>query len=107
MARSIRTDIETNGTVDFLSKPILRTNQKLTSNIKLVVDDDNMYLESFDATDQLASSKYKKHLVKESGSYAYDVARFWNKNNIHDNMTPGINRNAVIHKFSFIPSIPD
>ena len=77
MARSIRTDIEDNGKVDFLSRPILRTNPKLSTNIKLVVSDDDMYLESIDANSLLSGSRYKKYLVKASGDYSYDVANFW------------------------------
>jgi hypothetical protein len=75
----IRTNIESNSR-DNVAKPLLRTNPKVSTNIKLIVDGSKMYLESFNATDQLAASNYKKHLVKETGSYAYDVAKFWNKN---------------------------
>lgn len=83
MARSIRTDIENNGKVDFLSKPLLRTNPKLSSNIKLVVSDDNLFLESINADPKLAGSSYKKFRLKPDGSYSYDVSKFWN-----DNKTP-------------------
>ena len=81
MSRSIRKDIEDNGSVDFLSKPLLRTNPKLTTNVKIVVSDDQLYLESFDATDQLSASGYKRFIIDSNGSYAYDIAKFWNKNN--------------------------
>ena len=81
MSRSIRKDIEDNGSMDFLSKPLLRTNPKLTTNIKLVISDNQLYLESFDATDQLSASKYKRFKVNSKGSYVYDVAKFWNKDN--------------------------
>ena len=80
MARSIRTDIENNGKVDFLSKPLLRTNPKLTSNVKLVVAHDGLFLESFNADPKLAGATYKKFRVKPEGSYSYDVANFWNSN---------------------------
>ena len=78
MAKVFRTDIEDNGKVDFLSRPILRTNPKLTTNVKLVLTDDNMYLESIDASSLLSGSRYKKFLIKETGSYSYDVSKFWN-----------------------------
>ena len=77
MDYSFRTNIEDNGKSDFLSRPILRTNPKLTTNIKLVVTDENMYLESIDADRALSSSVYKKRIVKDTGLYAYDVAKFW------------------------------
>ena len=80
MARSIRTDIENNGKVDQVSRPILRTNPKLSTNVKLVVTDDDMYLESINASSLLANSNYKKYLIKESGSYAYDLSKFWRLN---------------------------
>ena len=81
MSRIFRTDIENNGKVDHLSKPILRTNPKISSNIKVVVEDDNMYLESFDASTELADSKFKKYVIKPSGDYSYDVSAFWSLNN--------------------------
>ena len=80
MAKSIRTDIENNGKVDFLSKPLLRTNPKLTSNVKLIVAGDGLFLESFNADPKLAGATYKKFRVKPEGSYSYDVASFWNSN---------------------------
>ena len=44
MSRIFRTDIENNGKVDHLSKPILRTNPKISSNIKVVVEDYNYHI---------------------------------------------------------------
>ena len=80
MARSIRTDIEDNGKVDYLSRPIFRTNPRLSTNIKLVVTDEDMYLESINASSLLSNSSYKKYLIKESGSYSYDLSKFWRLN---------------------------
>ncbi len=80
MARSIRTDIENNGKIDHVSRPILRTNPSLSTNVKLIVSDEEMYLESINASSILANSNYKKYLIKDSGSYAYDLAKFWRLN---------------------------
>ena len=80
MARSIRTDIENNGKIDHVSRPILRTNPSLSTNVKLIVSDEEMYLESINASSLLANSNYKKYLIKDSGSYAYDLAKFWRLN---------------------------
>ena len=66
MARSIRTDIEDNGKVDNMSRPILRTNPKLSTNVKLIVSDEEMYLESINASSLLASSNYKKYLISHT-----------------------------------------
>ena len=76
MARSIRTDIENNGKIDHVSRPILRTNPSLSTNVKLIVSDEDMYLESINASSLLANSNYKKYLIKDSGSYSYDLAKF-------------------------------
>ena len=80
MARSIRTDIENNGKIDHVSRPILRTNPSLSTNVKLIVSDEDMYLESINASSLLANSNYKKYLIKDSGSYSYDLAKFWRLN---------------------------
>ena len=78
---NIRTSIENNGKTDFLSKPLLRTNPQISSNIKLIVSDNEMYLESIDADSLLSNISYKKYLVKEKGSYSYDISSFWKKSN--------------------------
>ena len=43
---------------------LLRTNPKLTTNVKLIADSkDGLFLESFDANDELSKSKYKGYKV--------------------------------------------
>ena len=77
-------NLETNYKLDNVSRPLLRTNPKLTTNIKLVVNEsDNLYLESINATKELASIEYKKFPINKDGKYSYDVANFYNVN-----MTP-------------------
>jgi len=70
-----------------MSKPILqkssfgllRTNPKLTTNVKLVVDgNDVLYLESFNATRELSKSKYKGFKVSSNSNYYFDLYRFYN-----------------------------
>ena len=65
-----------------MSKPILqktsfgiiRTNPKLTSNVKLIADsNDLLYLESFDANRELSKSKYKGYKVSSNGDYYFDL----------------------------------
>ena len=78
-----------------MSKPILqktsfgllRTNPKLTTNVKLVVDgNDVLYLESFDATRELSKSKYKGFKVSSNSNYYFDLYRFYN-NDIKTSMS--------------------
>ena len=74
-------DIETNYNLDNVSKPLLRTNPKLSTNIKLVVNSrDILYLESIDADRTLSDVKYKKFPVSADGEYSYDVSKFFKNN---------------------------
>ena len=57
---------------------VLRVNPKLSTNVKLVVDTkEGLFLESFDATEELSKSKYKSFRVSSNGAYEYDLARFY------------------------------
>ena len=74
-------NLEKNYELDNISKPLLRTNPKLSTNAKLVVNSvDAMYIESIDATKELASVEYKKWPVNKSGKWSYDLAKFFNSN---------------------------
>ena len=77
---------EKNYNLDNVTKPLLRTNPKLSTNIKIVVDtSDNIYLESIGATKDLASIEYKRNVVSRAGSYSYDLPNFFNsKRTPHD-----------------------
>ena len=58
---------------------LLRTNPKLTTNIKIISDSKNkVYLESIDADPLLSKSKYKGFEVT-GGSYSRDLKRFYNQ----------------------------
>jgi hypothetical protein len=77
-------DLESNYKLDNVSRPLLRTNPKLTTNVKLVVNEsDKLYLESISASKELAAIEYKKFPISSDGKYAFDIARFYNVN-----MTP-------------------
>jgi hypothetical protein len=59
---------------------LLRTNPKLTTNIKIVADSKNrIYLESIDANPYLSKSIYKGFEVSGNGSYSYDLTRFYSQ----------------------------
>jgi len=63
---------------------LLRTNPRLTGNVKLVTDSSgDIYLESINANKDLADARYKRFSISAEGEYSYDVARFFN-----DNKTP-------------------
>lgn len=67
-------DIDTN--LD--SFMILRTNPKLTGNVKLVVDTDyNIYIDTFKASPKLNDQRYRKQAVPADGNYPYDIKRIF------------------------------
>lgn len=59
---------------------LLRTNPKLSTNIKIVADSkDKIYLESIDADPLLSKSIYKGYEISPNGSYSFDVKRFYSQ----------------------------
>jgi len=71
-------DLEENYVLDDVSKPLLRTNPKLSTNAKLVVNsNDRIYIESIDATKELASVEYKRWELNPSGDWSQDLYKFF------------------------------
>ena len=67
--------------LDNVAKPLLRTNPKLSGNIKIVTSSDGtIYLESISATKDLAATRYKKSPINSSGNYSHDVSKFFKSN---------------------------
>jgi hypothetical protein len=62
---------------DKASYSIIRTNPKLTGNVKLVSNGNDLYLESFSANTELASSTFKAFKVSGDDTYDRDVWRFF------------------------------
>ena len=62
---------------DKASYSVVRTNPKLTGNVKLVSNGDSLYLESFSANTELASSTFKAFKVSGNNTYDRDVWRFF------------------------------
>jgi hypothetical protein len=59
---------------------LLRTNPKLSTNIKIIADSKNrIYLESIDANPFLSKSIYKGFEVSGNGSYSFDLSRFYSQ----------------------------
>lgn len=64
------------------SSMLLRTNPKLTGNIKLTIDSkNNLWLNSMDANKELSDSRFKRVKVNPSSSYSIDVFNFFDKGN--------------------------
>mgnify|MGYP005643330051 FL=1 len=71
-------DLEVNYTLDNISKPLLRTNPKLSTNAKIVANSsDEIFLESIDATKELASVEYKRWALNPRGDYSQDLYKFY------------------------------
>ena len=59
---------------------LIRTNPRLTSNIKLVVDSSyNLYFESFDSSKELSNQKYKHYLLNREAIIENEVPKFYAK----------------------------
>lgn len=90
---TINTNIEDNS-IDNKSFAILRTNPKLTTNVKLVVNSiGDLFLSSFRASKELSRIEYQKFELKSSGRYSYDVASFYRG-------LSSIEKYKVLRKFS-------
>ena len=71
-------NLEENYILDNVSKPLLRTNPKLTTNAKLVANStDEIFLESINATKELASVEYKKWALNPEGQWSQDLYKFY------------------------------
>ena len=58
------------------TKQLLRTNPKLTGNVKITVDNNqNVWLNSIDANLELSSNRFKKFKVSSNSTYAYDLRK--------------------------------
>ncbi len=68
-----------NNNVDDFSFALLRTNPALSTNAKLVVDSTgNIFMDAFVADQELAKSSYRKYPINaETGSYSYDLAKYF------------------------------
>jgi len=66
---------------------LLSTNPKLTTNVKIVVDTKGgIFLESFDANEELSKSKYKAFPVSGNSLYEYDLSRFYGNGKISNDI---------------------
>lgn len=65
-------------TQDETSFGVIRTNPKLTGNVKITVDSsENIWLNSIDADKELADDRFKKYRISPDSSYTIDINRFF------------------------------
>lgn len=76
---SISTNFDAiNNNIDDLSFGLLRTNPKLTTNIKLVVNEEgSLYMDAISANISLSENSFKNYAVHPEGKYSNDVALFY------------------------------
>jgi len=63
--------------LDKTSYSLVRTNPKLTCNVKIISNGKDIYLESFSANNRLASSTFKAFKVDENSTYDKDIYNFF------------------------------
>jgi hypothetical protein len=64
--------------IDDLSFGLLRTNPKLTTNVKLVVNSTgSLYMDSISSNSSLSNTAFKNRPVDHTGKYSNDVASFY------------------------------
>ena len=77
--------------LDNFSFQLLRTNPKLTTNVKLVVNSDGkLFLDSFDANSQISASEFKAFEIAENSSYSYDIFNFYQQGQFPKNLAFGV-----------------
>lgn len=66
-----------NSILDSASFMCVRTNPKLTTNVKLVTNGDRIWLDSFSASKELSEDRYKAYEVSHNGLYNRDLREFY------------------------------
>ena len=65
--------------LDKASYSIVRTNPKLTGNVKVTSNGSDIYLESFSANNELSSARFKAFKVSGDSTYDKDVFKFFQR----------------------------
>jgi hypothetical protein len=68
--------------LDKASYSLVRTNPKLTGNVKLLTNGNEIYLESFSANNILSSSSFKAFKIDGTLTYDQDVHKFFKKGTV-------------------------
>lgn len=70
---------------------LLRANPKITGNVKITIDSQNqIWLNSFDANQELSKPKYKGYRIPEGGFYATDLYKFFDDGKTPENFVFGV-----------------
>lgn len=65
------------GLLDKASRMLVRTNPKLSTNVKVMTNGNGIWLESYDADKNLADSRYKSFVVSSESLYNKDLVSFY------------------------------
>ena len=80
---------------------LVRTNPKLTGNIKLVVDtNQNLYFESIDANSELAKDRYKAYPIDPTSHHDSNLYRFFSNGNTPESIVFGVKTNVALDSTS-------
>ena len=75
---------------------LIRTNPKLSTNVKLVCDSNyGLTLDSFDANEELSDKQFKGLLVSPETNYASDLYRFYNKGKLSTDISFDVYREST------------
>ena len=80
---------------------LVRTNPKLTGNVKLVVDtNQNLYFESIEASSELANDKYKAYPIDPTSQHDSNLYRFFSNGNTPESIVFGVKTNVALDSTS-------
>jgi hypothetical protein len=80
-----------------ISFGVLRTNPKLTSNIKLTVDSiGSLWFNSIDATSELAQNKYKNFPISETSNHEVNIFKFYDSGKTPSTITFAVGSTVTI-----------
>ena len=80
---------------------LVRTNPKLTGNVKLVIDSvQNLYFESIDANAELAKDKYKAYPIDPTSQHDSNLYRFFSNGNTPESIVFGVKTNVALDSTS-------
>ena len=80
---------------------LVRTNPKLTGNVKLVVDSSqNLYFESIEANAELAKDKYKAYPIDPTSHHDSNLYRFFSNGNTPESIVFSVKTNVALDSTS-------
>jgi len=80
---------------------LVRTNPKLTGNVKLVIDSgQNLFFESIDANTELAKDKYKAYPIDPTSHHDSNLYRFFSNGNTPESIVFDVKTNVSLNATS-------